>query len=98
MVSTGSLAIVEQEVFDGEIVRGETIRFIKEFDLFGCDINGLTGIIVRVDSGLGKPLVVVESTGEWIEPAPDMYERIAPGIVTESAQEFIGCVVKLGEN
>ena len=96
MVASGSVAIVEQEKYSGEPLRGETIRFLKDFDLFGHNINGLTGIIVRLDSGRGKPLVVVDEIGEWIEPEEDTYERIAPGHVTEEATDFLKLVIKLG--
>ena len=40
-----------------ETMRGEKIEFIVDYDLFGFNIRGMIGIIVREDSGNGKPLV-----------------------------------------
>ena len=81
-----------------ELVRGEEIKFITDYDLFGHNLNGLVGLVVREDSGNGKPLVYVDQAdNEWIEPEPDLYVRIDPGIVPASRLKFLQTVRKMGE-
>ena len=41
-----------------EVVRGETIEFIVDYDLFGVNIMGMYGTIARKDSGNGRPWCV----------------------------------------
>ncbi len=80
-----------------EVVRGETVEFIVNYDLFGVNIIGMHGTIARKDSGNGKPLVCVhEANSEWLEPTEDMYIRINPGVVSAGSLKFLSKVRKLG--
>jgi ATP-dependent exoDNAse (exonuclease V) alpha subunit len=82
-----------------ETMRGEKIEFIVDYDLFGFNIRGMIGIIVREDSGNGKPLVYVESAdGEWLEPSCDMFVRVEPGVVCTETLKFLSRTRKLGES
>ena len=82
-----------------EIVRGETIEFIVDYDLFGVNIMGMYGTIARIDSGDGKPLVCVhDANSEWLEPTEDMYIRVNPGVVSTESLKFLSKVRKLGES
>ena len=79
-----------------EVVRGETIEFIVDYDLFGVNIIGMYGTIARIDSGNGRPLVCVhEANSEWLEPTEDMYVRINPGVVSAESLKFLSKVRKL---
>ncbi len=81
-----------------DLVRGEEIRFIVDYDLYGHNLNGLVGLVVREDSGNGKPLVYVEEAdGEWIEPETELYDRVDPGIVPANRLKFLQTVRKMGE-
>lgn len=79
-----------------EVVRGETVEFIVNYDLFGVNIIGMYGTIARIDSGNGRPLVCVhEANSEWLEPTEDMYVRINPGVVSAESLKFLSKVRKL---
>ena len=73
----------------GPLEVGEEIEFIGYYDLFGNDISGMTGIVVAVDSHTNKPLVYVKDVDDWCEPEPSIYQRSAPGVVTQSSRNFL---------
>ena len=64
----------EKENLDIALVRGEKIRFIVDYSLYDHNINGMIGLVIRENSGNGKPLVYVKlAGGEWIEPSQEMF-------------------------
>ena len=82
----------------GDLVRGEQIKFTVDYDLYGHNLKGLIGLVVREDSGTGKPLVYVsDADNEWLEPSDDMYVRLDPGIVPATCLKFLKTVRKMGE-
>jgi len=101
MVGSKEMATAKKKKHKPEqpLIRGEEIKFIIDYDLYGHNINGMIGLVAREDSGNGKPLVCVQSAnGEWIEPKDSMYIRLNPGVVPSSSLPFLERVVKLGES
>tara|TARA_A100001011_G_C14312593_1_gene846379 strand:- start:550 stop:834 length:285 start_codon:yes stop_codon:yes gene_type:complete len=88
----------KEENLDIALVRGEKIRFIVDYSLYDHNINGMIGLVIREDSGNGKPLVYVKlAGGEWIEPSQDMFIRLEPGVVPTDSLKFLSRVKRLGE-
>ena len=84
-----NLAVIYEEEQEPDIARGETIKFVSTYDVFGHDVKGLTGIVVTVESVEGKPLVYVPKIEEWCEPTSDLFERVRPGYVKRKSKTFL---------
>ena len=84
-----NLAVVYDVEEELEIIRGETIKFTSDYDVWGRNVNGMKGIIAVVETTNGKPLVYVEEIEEWCEPTREMFERIRPGYVRRKTKSFL---------
>ena len=70
--------------------RGEAVRCIAEYDLFGVNIDGEEGCFVKFDTRSGKSLIWFPCNGEWAELKRDQFELInKPGHVSSKYKDFI---------
>jgi len=84
-----NLAVIYEEDQEPDIVRGETIKFVSTYDVFGHDVKGMDGIVVIAETTNGKPLVYVLKIEEWCEPTSDLFERVRPGYVKRKSKAFL---------
>ena len=84
-----NLAVIYEEEPELDIVRGETIKFVSTYDVFGHDIKGMNGIVVTAETTNGKPLVYIPKIEEWCEPTSDLFERVRPGYVKRKSKAFL---------
>ena len=78
-----------------EMVRGELVKVLVDYDLFGTNANGLEGIYLKTSSLSKKCLIYFPSIGEWGELDEGCFERLSPGHVTGQNKNFISLVKKL---
>ena len=61
--------------------RGEEVRVLVHYDLFGLDLKGKIGMYVATDMNTQKHLCVFEENGEWAELKDSEVEFVSPGNV-----------------
>ena len=83
------LKLVEDNLEIETLVEGETIRMLIDYDLFGVNINGMTGCYIKSGVATGRHLTYIPSTLEWCELKSDCFERVSPGFVTDEAEVFL---------
>ena len=71
------------------IIRGEDIKAIEDYDLFGNNINGSLGIYLKTDPSSKKLLVYFPDFGEWAEIKQEAIFRVNPGLIPEKNKNFI---------
>ncbi len=76
------VAITEQE-----IIKGETVKFLKEYDLYGLQLKGLLGMFYKEQDN-GKYLIHVKENGEWCEVPPSFVKRVKPGFVKKENKKL----------
>ena len=70
--------------------RGEAIRCVVDYDLFGTNINGQEGCFVKLDTNSMKSLIWFPCSGEWAELKSDQFELVnKPGHVSSKYKDFI---------
>ena len=76
--------------------RGEAIRCIIDYDLFGTNINGEEGCFVKLDASSKKSLVWFPCNEEWAELEDNQFELVnQPGYVPARYRDFISCIKTL---
>ena len=76
--------------------RGEAIRCIADYDLFGVNVNGQEGCFVKFDENSGKSLVYFWVNGEWAELESEQMELInKPGYISSKNKEFVSRIKTL---
>lgn len=76
--------------------RGEAVRCIVDYDLFGTNINGEEGCFVKLDTNSNKSLVWFPCNGEWAELKKDQFELInQPGYIPARYKDFVSCIKTL---
>jgi len=83
------LKLVEDNVEIETLVEGETIRMLIDYDLFGVNLNGMTGFYIKSCTTTDRHLTYIPSTSEWCELKSDWFERVSPGFVTDEAEAFL---------
>ena len=79
------------------IKRGETVKALCFYDLFGVNIEGSNGIFIKKDHTTGKCLIYFPEVKEWAELLENDIKRISPGRVPKKNKAFIELVKTLGE-
>ena len=70
--------------------RGEAVRCIVDYDLFGTNVNGEEGCFVKIDTNSKKSLVWFPCNGEWAELKEDQFELVNnPGHVSSKYKDFV---------
>ena len=87
-----SLQLVENYEETENIIKGETIRVLVDYDLFGININGMTGFYVKKNERTNCHLIYIPATSEWCELEDEQFERVAPLHVTEEAEAFLSTI------
>ena len=64
------------------LVKGETVKFIKDYDLYGLELIGLNGMFYK-ETPSGKYLIYIKQNKEWCEVEPDFIRRVRPGFVNK---------------
>ena len=82
------------ETSSEKFVKGETVKFIEDYDVCGTNVNGMKGMFFRVSNN-GKCLVYVDDLGEWCEPLPDMIKSVSKGKVSKKNLEFCGRIMTM---
>jgi len=76
--------------------RGEAIRCIVDYDLFGTNINGEEGCFVKLDEISKKSLVWFPCNGEWAELREDQFDLInKPGHISLKYKDFVSHIKTL---
>ena len=76
--------------------KGESVRCIVDYDLFGININGKEGCFIKKDPMTKKCLVWFECNGEWAELTPQQFELInKPGYIPTKNKEFVSRIKTL---
>tara|TARA_B100000519_G_C14192320_1_gene413741 strand:- start:50 stop:301 length:252 start_codon:yes stop_codon:yes gene_type:complete len=69
--------------------RGETIKCVVDYDLFGTNINGKKGCFIKKDATTKKSLIWFPCNGEWAELLDKQYERVnRAGYVSAKFRRF----------
>ena len=76
--------------------KGESVKCIVDYDLFGVNIKGKEGCYIKEDKNTGKCLIWFECNGEWAELKNTQFERMhEKGHVSKKNKEFVKKVKKL---
>ena len=89
-----TLKLVEESEAQEGATQGETVRVLIDYDLFGVNINGLTGFYIKKDARTNRNLIYMPVNSEWCELKDEWFERPNPGRLSPEASEFI---LTLGE-
>ena len=72
--------------------RGETVKCIADYDLFGININGEEGCFIKFDKFLSYFWV----NGEWAELTKEQFELVnKPGYIPAKNKEFVSRIKAL---
>ncbi len=70
--------------------RGEAIRCIVDYDLFGTNINGEEGCFIKLDEISKKSLIWFPCNEEWAELNERQFELVNnPGYIPVKYKDFI---------
>ena len=75
--------------------RGEEVRVLVHYDLFGLDLKDKIGMYVATDKSTQKHLCVFEENGEWAELEDSELEFISPGNVPSKNINLAARIKKL---
>jgi hypothetical protein len=76
--------------------KGEAVRCIVDYDLFGTNINGEQGCFIKTDKNSEKSLIWFPCNGEWAELKQDQIELVnKPGHIPLKYRDFISHVETL---
>lgn len=76
--------------------RGEAIKCIVDYDLFGLNINGKEGCYLKVDEETKKSLIYFWENGEWAELGGHQFVLInKPGYIPSRNKEFVSSIKTL---
>lgn len=78
------------------ITRGESVKFLVDYDLYDHNIKGMIGIFLKQDKNSGKCLVYVPKVKEWAEFMPVDLKRVKPDHVPAKNKKFIDNVKTMG--
>ncbi len=78
------------------MTRGETVRFLVDYDLYDHNIKGMTGIFLKKDQKTGKCLIYVPKVDEWAELLPEDLKRTKPDHVPAKNKKFIDSIRLMG--
>lgn len=76
-----------------DIVKGESVIAREDYDLFGTNVNGMTGFFIRKDKVTEAHLVYFPALEEWGEIKE--IERLNPGEPSEEGQKFAARVQEM---
>ena len=72
--------------------KGEKLRVLIDYDLFGNQASGSCGIFLKEDKKTGKCLLYFPDLGEWGEIKKIDLERVSPGQVSKENKDFVSRV------
>lgn len=76
--------------------RGETVKCIADYDLFGININGEEGCFIKFDKTSNKFLSYFWVNGEWAELTKEQFELVnKPGYIPAKNKEFVSRIKAL---
>ena len=76
--------------------RGEAVRCVVDYDLFGVNINGEEGCYLQTDKKTQKSLICFWVNSEWAELESKQFERVnKPGYISAKNKKFISNVKTL---
>jgi len=75
--------------------KGEEVSVKSDYDLFGHNAKGYTGVYVSTDKLTKKCLIYFPELEEWGEILRKNLKRTAAGVVSEENRDFISRVRKL---
>lgn len=85
----------EQPAPTPPIQKGEEIKVVEEYKVFGYNAKGQVGVYISKSSTTGKSLVYFPKQEEWGELEEDKYKRLKPGKISKKNKEFISRVKKM---
>jgi hypothetical protein len=71
------------------MTRGETLKILVDYDLYGVNVKDHVGVYVKTDQFTGKHLVYFFGVGEWAEFEDDTIERENPDFVSPENRDFV---------
>ena len=76
--------------------RGEAVRCVVDYDLFGVNIRGKEGCFVKLDETSKKSLIWFPCNEEWAELKEEQFELInRPGHISAKYKDFISRIKTL---
>ena len=74
------------------MVKGEALKILVDYDLFGNNAKNEIGAYLKTDKKTQKHLVYFFQFTEWGEFKDEWVERVDPGVVPELHKEFVSRV------
>ena len=76
--------------------RGEELKVLVDYDLFGHNCNEEIGVYLKTDKKTGKHLMYFPQFKEWGEIPADAVARVRPsGFVLKVHREFVSLVSEM---
>jgi hypothetical protein len=77
------------------MVRGECLKILVDYDLFGTNAKDKIGIYLKTNQVTNKHLVYFLEIGEWGEFKDKEVKRTAPGKVSPANEELMSRIVTM---
>ena len=76
-----------------DIIKGESVVAREDYDLFGTNVNGMSGYFIRKDKTTETHLIYFPELEEWGEIKK--IERLSPGEVSDEGRDFANRVQEM---
>ena len=76
-----------------DIIKGESVVAREDYDLFGTNVNGMSGYFIRKDEATETHLIYFPELEEWGEIKK--IERLSPGEVSDEGRDFANRVQEM---
>jgi hypothetical protein len=77
------------------MTRGESLRVLIDYDLFGTNAKGEVGVYLKTDQVTNKHLVYFLEIEEWGEFKDEWVERVDPDKVPPVHEELVSRITTL---
>ena len=77
------------------MLRGESIKCLVDYDLFGTNVKDMEGCFVKVDETTQKALVWFSCNEEWAEIPLSDIKRLDPDTVSQKYEDFVSRIKTL---
>tara|TARA_Y100000592_G_scaffold16371_1_gene24267 strand:- start:5288 stop:5608 length:321 start_codon:yes stop_codon:yes gene_type:complete len=79
---------------ENELKRGHEVLFLQDYQVWGHNVKGKSGIIIKEKTSFGKCIVYVSDIGEYCEPSLDIL-KVFTDVIPEANKEFISRIKEL---
>jgi len=89
-----SAALCMRDRFMSGIQKGYEVTFIKDYDVWGHNVNGMAGLVIKEKTSFNKCVVYIPTIEKWCEPELDMIEMSNEHVTPEN-REFLSRVKEM---